>query len=496
MSGILTAYSDRFTADFSCNSRLKGGLSLRWRETGKPIHVDEINPVVNEHRESFLIHVPEHVRDDARLVLTQLAELVTADRAQPREKKRQEADPFPSVEPWEDAVDGAELLDSLVALLDRYVVLPAFAPAAIALWVLHTYLLEIADYTPYLLLTSPTRECGKSTVLDVLVHLAYRARQTGGITAAALYRTIATYRPTMLLDELDARLQGPSGEALRGVLNTGFHRAGNATICVGDEHEARDFSTFCPKVIAGIGRVWDTVTSRSIPIRLARATKKDLGRLTKVRGDRIGATCLPYRRQATRWASDSLERLRVADAVAPTELGARQSDVWRPLLAIADAAGGRWPELAREAARALHGVAEEEGDYGLLALQDVKAAFECGDASLPSARIVAELGKMEHRPWPEYRNEKPLSTRGLASLLGRFGVKPKNIRSGAEVVKGYEFADLLPAFTTYLVPSLVVLAATSATAPSVADVADKNDVGREEDRQAEADERAGLMAGY
>ena len=62
----------------------------------------------------------------------------------------------------------------------------------------------------------------------------------------------------MLLDELDAQLRSDAGESLRKVLNTGFARTGKITICVGDAHEDKDFATFCPKVLAGIGRVWDT----------------------------------------------------------------------------------------------------------------------------------------------------------------------------------------------------------------------------------------------
>jgi hypothetical protein len=34
----------------------------------------------------------------------------------------------------------------------------------------------------------------------------------------------------------------------------------------------------------------------------------------------------------------------------PDSVQDRDSDVWEPLLAVADAAGGAWPELARQAA--------------------------------------------------------------------------------------------------------------------------------------------------
>ena len=145
-------------------------------------------------------------------------------------------------------------------------------------------------------------ECG-SEHFGTAVHLAFRGQMTGG-HGCALYRRIDRVRPTMVLDELDARLHGEGGENLRAVLNTGFHRMGKITICVGDDHEDTDFNTFCPKVLGGIGRLWDTVASRSIPIRLRRATKEEIGTIRKIRGDWIADECRPYRRKLLRLAND------------------------------------------------------------------------------------------------------------------------------------------------------------------------------------------------
>src|SRR6185437_15691027 len=344
---------------------------------------------------------------------------------------------------------------------------------------LHTHVADVADYTPYIHLSSPVRGCGKSTVQQLLEQTAYRACRSDGITAAALYRRIDRLSPTMLLDELDTRLKGDSGELLRGVLNSGFQKGGRITICVGDDHEERDFNTFCPKCLAGIGRLWDTVASRSIAIRIEKASRAELKRLTKLRGDRIKGICEPVRRRLRRWADDTLPLLSDADPDVPEEMEARQADVWRPLLAIADVAGGAWPARARAAASALSCGAMEEGDHALMLLEDVRALYDSeavidGD-KLTSSRIVLELAKREDRPWPEYRHDKPITTTQLAKLLGRFDIKSKNIRLPAgDVVKGYRYADCQAAFDRYLqIPA--TCAATSATASyaptTVADVA-------------------------
>jgi hypothetical protein len=78
------------------------------------------------------------------------------------------------------------------------------------------------------------------------------------VTAAVLARKIDKDRPTLLLDESDAAFKFDSdySEALRGILNTGYRRSGATSLCVGKGADlaAKDFSTFCPKIIAGIGR--------------------------------------------------------------------------------------------------------------------------------------------------------------------------------------------------------------------------------------------------
>lgn len=457
MAGQIIAQSDNLRAVAILNGKAKADVSVMLVNSGFTLHTDEFNPTLAKAREVFVQSLPADLEEEGRSVLMDLAELVANDRAKSVEKKAQTPeDPFPQIEPWTASVDGEELLDDLVEFIGSYMVMPSHETLAVTLWIAHTYVLEVTDYTPYLLVTSPVRECGKTTLLELLLHVAHRAQMTGGITAAALYRRIDKHYPTMLLDELDTRLRGDSGEALRGVLNTGFQRSGKVTICVGDQHDDKDFSTFCPKVLAGIGRVWDTVTSRSIPLRLSRATKAELTRLTKIRGDRIAATCLPYRRKLLRWADDNRLALREVETETPAELGARQSDVWRPLFAIADRAGGKWPELARQSALALHKVAEDEGDYALLALTDLRDIFRnrMNPNVMFSATVVEELVKKEDRPWPEFKHGQPITPASLAKLIGRFGVKPRQVREGTrstdEQKRGYTLAELEPVFQKYL----------------------------------------------
>ena len=450
-------------------------------DSSTPLHSDELALANAEERARFIGQLPTTLQASADTALrTVTAQLTAWLIKNPGHGNQSSVRPDREAEEvWPEPVNGESLLSTIVVILRRYVVMSRETAHAIALWILHTYASDVADFTPYILITSPVRECGKTTLLDILEPLVHRPRRSDGMTAAALYRSIDRDIPTILLDELDTRLGGDGGENLRGVLNSGF-KAGNVyTICVGDSHEVRDFKTFCPKVLAGIGRPWDTVVSRSIPVRLQRATKSERTRLRKVTGATIHAQFATYRRQCVRWAIDHREELtdhRSPDV--PEALSARQADIWRPLFAIADLIGDRWPARARVAAQQLHGVVEEEGDYGLLLLEDIRTYYaELVTDRLRSMELAAYLSTLEHRPWPEMPNGKPLSPRALAKLLGRFGIKPTTFRDSKGTGKGYLLEHLAPAFARYLKTESVTLqpsglAVTSVTPESQSPVTD------------------------
>lgn len=466
---VVALESERLRAVAAPNGRARYPVVISVRGSDATLGIGDANFASEDERAKLLAQLPADVQDEGRPLLANLAAEVTRRLATGEQTARARGNETRPIElPWDDAVDGARLLADLRAAIERYVALTTCAATMLAVWVLHTYVTDVTDYTPYVWVSSPVRECGKSVLLEVLLHLAYAAQMSGGYTAAALYRRIArNVKTTMLLDELDTRLRGDGGEAIRGVLNTGFHRSGKVTVCVGDTHEDKDFPTFCPKVLSGIGRVWDTVASRSIPVRMSRASKEELRRLKRVRGDRIAEEFLTMRRKALRWSQDATGELRESDPEVPDGLGARQADVWRPLFAIADYAGGEWPNAVRQSALVLHRGGDEETDDGLLLLSDVRELLADGD-SIPTRRLLEELTQREDRPWSEYRHEKPIAARGIASLLGRFGIKPQTIRCGATTEKGYSREKLAPAFNLYLErPTPTGLSVTSVTSSSL-----------------------------
>jgi putative DNA primase/helicase len=215
-------------------------------------------------------------------------------------------------EPWPDPVDGAELLDELVAVVRRHVVLGGAEAEAVALWALAAHAFAAFRIFPRLFVTAPERGCGKSTLLDLLSLLVPRPVPVANITAAALFRTIEAARPTLLLDEADAYAR--DDEDLRSMLDSGHSRIGFVVRCVGDNYEPRQFSVWAPVVLAAIGRLPGTVEDRSIKIGLRRRRPDET--IRQLRLDRAEALDR-LARMAARWAGDSACELAIADPPMP-----------------------------------------------------------------------------------------------------------------------------------------------------------------------------------
>jgi hypothetical protein len=288
-------------------------------------------------------------------------------------------------------------------------------------------------------ITSATKECGKTRLLEVLSGLVSRPWLTGRVTAAVLARKVDKERPTLLLDESDSAFSGEReyAEALRGILNSGYRRSGRSSVCVGQGVNISyvDLSTFCPKAIAGIGHLPDTVASRSIPIRLKKIAPDE-----QVAGFYLrefeGIAALLHQ------ALVSLGQLHVAalDAARPERprgLKDRAADCWEPLLAIAELAGEDWPERARSAAIELSSEgARDDDSLGVELLADCHAVFD-GQERMFTDALVAALCEDVEKPWATWHRGERISPRSLGRLLKPFGISSRTIRIGNETAKGY-----------------------------------------------------------
>jgi hypothetical protein len=328
------------------------------------------------------------------------------------------ADTLEAPKPWEDVVDGASLLFSLASTQERYVVLPDGSAVALALWIVHTYALDAAAISPIIAIVSPTRRCGKSTLLNVLGALVLRPMAASNVSAAAVYRAVERWRPTLLLDELDTYIH--DADELRGVINSS-HRRSQAYVARCEERAGEivpvRYSTWCARALASIGRLPGTLEDRSIILRLRRRASTET--VARYRHDRTPGELEPLRRQAARWARDSEAALYAADPTMPPELHDREADSWRPLFAIAEVAGGRWPALARDAALALSDSGPtSDTTYGIELLRDLRAIFAARPVPrIPTDDPIRDLTGDPERPWATYQGGRPITARKLARIL-------------------------------------------------------------------------------
>jgi hypothetical protein len=345
----------------------------------------------------------------------------------------------------------SSLLEDLKVWVRRYVVVSDDQLNVLAAWVLHTWAMEAAECTPYLHVTAPEKGCGKSRVLETLEAVVWQSCMSGGMTAAALLRTVHEEKPTLLLDELDAALGGEKEykEALRGILNEGFRKGGNFRKCDGKNNDVKAFEVFCPKALAGIGKIPETVASRSIVIEMRR--RKSTEQVERLRVKEIRDAAAPLRESLAEWSrSGAVEFLATARPALPDAMGDRQQDISEPLLAIAELAGGDWPErLANSLLRLFGSSVAEDNSVGVQLLTAIRSIFAeragKGADKIPSSDLAAALCARDGEPWAEWSYGKGMNPDRLAKALGRYEIRSRSVRLGSETMKGYErdsFIDL------------------------------------------------------
>ena len=337
----------------------------------------------------------------------------------------------------------AGVLTEISNEIAAYLILPEYGACTTSLWCAHTWALEAATYSPILAYMSPERGCAKTRALTIIGELAKDCLPSSNISAAAIYRLLNTKDVTLLIDEVDSFFTRRD-DGIRNVLNSGFQRDMAFTYrCEGDKHEPKAFRTWGAKAIAGIGGLPETTASRSIIIRIKRRLPHE--RIEKLRGNRLAGL-------GTRLGSlitAQLEELRAIDPAIPEELGDREGQAWTPLLAIAELAGGPWPELARTAAVALSKHVDRPASYGERLLADIRKILDGKDA-ISTSNLAFHLGEMEEQPWPTIRNGKEINGHVLAGMLKEYGIKPDQVWIDGKNHRGYERAWFEDAWSRYL----------------------------------------------
>jgi uncharacterized protein DUF3631 len=358
------------------------------------------------------------------------------------------------------ALSPEQLFHAIKSFVMRYVVFsrPEHADV-ITLWIMHTWVADYADFTPYVYLHSPVMRCGKTQVHRIVEPLVKNPLRTCNISESALFREIADSHPTLLWDEVDSifgsRKASEANENKRGLLNAGYERGIRA---IRMERSAGGFKKisydpFCSKILAGIGRLPDTIVDRSISILIHRKLKTQPCQKYR-RQDRDKAKPLHDTLEA--WSKDAglVKTLRESQPQMPEFMSDRQEDIWEPLLAIADAIGGDVPEQARQAARVLCDNDDELG-YGTAQLAAIRKVV--GEQSrITSADLINGLWEADALPSRLMEDDTP-NHKKIGHWLSKFiksyeGKPARKLRFGEQTFKGYEGAELKQIFDRYCPP--------------------------------------------
>ncbi len=250
------------------------------------------------------------------------------------------------------------------------------------------------------------------------------------------------------------------------MLNAGHRRGATALRCVvrGKAVEVEEFPAFCAVALAGLGDLPDTILTRSVVIRMRRRAPGE--RVEPFRHRVHASEGEVLRGQLEWWAEQVRDELRDAWPEMPDGLDDRPADVWEPLLAVADAAGGDWPQRARVAAVALVAqTAEGPQSLGVRMLQDIASVFTelRGIDQLATTELIDRLCELDEAPWGDLRG-KPLDARGLAQRLKPYEINSRPVRVQKRVVRGYVREDFHDAWSRYLPGPSPQRSATSATA--------------------------------
>lgn len=365
-------------------------------------------------------------------------------------------------ESWDEQVGCADLLREIQQAISRFMVLEEYQVTAVSLWILHTYFIkkpkekQLFNFSPILYITSPEPECGKSTLFDILEGLVNNPFVSMGASDASIFRRIELHQPTMMFDEFD-NFDVATRTTLLGILNSGFKQNGAVSRMAMSKgknwDEFQDFSTWCPKVMCGIGTIPATLQSRCITIKLRRKLPSEHVESMNAVLRANPEFFLNIRRKIVWFVTKYENELYLMVSDPPSDLSDRLQNIWEGLFKLADFLDGGGDELfaAIEAAKLISQSARVDvPSIQIELLKDIKGFLaDHPEDFVESIKLKTYLVDLSDRPWCELQ-ARPLTPHKLAEILKPFGIEPIQKRFKNQPVRGYVRTGLEEAIKRYL----------------------------------------------
>lgn len=324
------------------------------------------------------------------------------------------------------------IVDEVAAFVQRFVFLPRECIyTLIALWIIATCLHDCFQYMGYLFVHSPERQCGKTTLLEILDMLVHGS--TGidcSPTAAVLARTARDH--TQLLDEGDG---WPDISGLRNILNAGFQRNGQTARCEQNRlgsFVAKPLFLYCPRAIAGIGKdiLTETTRDRTFFVEMVRQMRKE--RRERLRARRVGPEAAELKKLIEQWAQNQrAEVVELYDSLAEVSFPYLDSfrdrtiDVTEPLAVILEIAYKDRPNELRqkrlELCEAIAAARDETNQYS-----DDHRLLNAIEGIMEGEELVEQPSILAQRV--NGSASSPANELAIGELLRRYGFLHKSVR--------------------------------------------------------------------
>lgn len=350
-----------------------------------------------------------------------------------------------------------DIFETVEAYIKKFIVFQSDDEAiVITNWIVHTYLLHLFDYTPYLHIFSATKQCGKTLLMGIINALSNQSQMLINFSEP-IFRYIDKAEPTLCIDEVD-RWDSESKEAIWGIINSGFLRQGGSVMRVqGQSHEPVLFKTFCAKVIAGIDRnsIPDTVQDRSIPIELVRKLQSEP--VTRFRHreqvkyqEEIISMLEPLTEYSNDWESqdilfDDVHENALFETYKDEILNDRALDIVEPLVVVASMGTLDWLEKTIRACINLTKREDQEDsnlDLEILKVCNQVRMLNVGSKHIFTDDLITAIHQFKESELA-HMNGWGIDPSYLAKRLKVFGIKPTKVRIGTESKRGYVWRDFI-----------------------------------------------------
>lgn len=349
--------------------------------------------------------------------------------------------------PYEGEVNGLELVNELIQTIKQHVVVRNEEAIAIAYWILQTYNINAFMYAPRLLIISPEKRCGKTTLLQLLEMLCYKAWPIGNCTPAVLYKAIQQEQPTVLIDEADSFFN--NNNDMRNIINVGFQGKFGVARSGGKNFEiVKSYKVFTMMAIAAINNLPDTIMDRGIKIAMRRKLPNEktlpLRERTSIsKFEIIKQKCRKLMLTIGSSAGDN-----IIDSIKG--LNDRACDVWEGMISIACLLGDeeRVIKAAVKLSQESSGDGESIKNILLKHILQIFKRYSFEDIS--SSNLIQELILMEDAPWSEINKGRPLTAHKLAYLLKEYKISTFQKNEFGKNVNHYRYTSFLDAFERYI----------------------------------------------